>query len=122
MVGNAYPDSQLPDYQMAIFEKNITVSSCSNTSQCIDAIKSLDFVLTRAWHWNTTAKLADLVIPASEFYEEYTGLATDSAGGPSSVGLRKQLVEPQGEVRPWDWFLTKVAQQLGFMKNSISTL
>jgi anaerobic dimethyl sulfoxide reductase subunit A len=114
MVGNAYPDLPLPDYKMAINETNTLVSSCTNTSQGIEAIKKLDLFVTRAWHWNTTARAADLVIPVTEFYEEYLGVATDTSGGPSCVGLRKQLVEPQGEARPWEWFLTKVAEKLGF--------
>jgi anaerobic dimethyl sulfoxide reductase subunit A len=114
MVGNAHPDLPLPDYKMAIFEDNSTVSTCSNTSQCIEAIKKLEFVVVRAWHWNTTARVADLVIPAPEFYEEYLGPVTNTSGGPCSLGLLKQLVGRQDEIRPWEWFLTKVAEKLGF--------
>jgi anaerobic selenocysteine-containing dehydrogenase len=73
------------------------------------------FHLALADHWSETVRLADLVLPASTFFESWGLVRSETAAGPGAAwtGLR-QPVCPRGEdVRSLDELLLETAQQLG---------
>jgi anaerobic selenocysteine-containing dehydrogenase len=90
-----------------------------NTTQVKKALEKLSFVVVVDIFMTETARMADIVLPASTFLEQ-TYYATYDSGAdlkpnnPGLMMLRPQVVPPQGESKS-DWqIISEIAKQMGY--------
>jgi anaerobic dimethyl sulfoxide reductase subunit A len=61
-----------------------------------------------------TASYADIILPAQDpMWEEKNVLKTTGYGGFNASNYCPGVVKPPGEVKPWAWVYTKLAEKLG---------
>jgi len=85
-----------------------------------EGLRKLEFLVVMDFYMTETAKLADIVLPASMFLEK-TGIFTSSGrsglepGKPAGfIMLKQKVVEPMGECWP-DWkFWFELAKRMGY--------
>ncbi len=86
-------------------------------SRTVDVLKSRErvpFHVALASSWNETVHLADLVLPAATYLEEW-GLSRGvrPSDGSCWVGLRQPVFRPEGEARPGESVLLEGVRRLG---------
>jgi anaerobic selenocysteine-containing dehydrogenase len=93
--------------------------TAANSQMVKSALEKLEFLAVADIFLTATAKLADVVLPASTFLEQ-TYYATYEAGAylkptvPGLLMLRPEVVPPQGESWP-DWrIIFELARRLGY--------
>jgi anaerobic selenocysteine-containing dehydrogenase len=93
--------------------------TCANTQFVIEALQKLDFLVVADLFMTPTAKLADIVLPASTFMETTRAVTYDSHADhgwnkTSRIALGPKVIEPLWESRP-DWrILCDLGCKLGF--------
>ena len=85
------------------------ISWCENPKQTIEALKSLDFVVTMDYFLSPTAQLSDIVLPAAHWTER-DGIADESVG--SYVFAMNKAVEPLYERRSDNWFFMTLGHMI----------
>ncbi|CUW38134.1 Formate dehydrogenase subunit alpha(Molybdopterin oxidoreductase,266-697;Molydopterin dinucleotide-binding domain,777-881) [Magnetospirillum sp. XM-1] len=73
------------------------------------ALAGLDHLVVQDIFLTETAMLADVVLPASSFFEK-TGTFTNTD---RHVQLGRQVIDPPGEARPDLWIIAEMARRLG---------
>lgn len=95
----------------AVFVYQNYVMSVPNTQKNIEALKSLDFIMSFDVYLSETAEMADLVIPGTHFLERYD-LTANWVAFPS-ISLRQPVVKPlHGGPTEYE-FLMALARRLG---------
>jgi len=95
------------------------VLTCANTQFVVEALKKLDFLVVADFFMSPTAKLADIVLPASTFLETtrivtYDSHADHGWNKTSRIAISSKVVNPLWESRP-DWrILCELGRKLGF--------
>ena len=87
-----------------------TVVSDPDRKHCEHALKSLDHLVVIDIFLTETAKMADVVFPASA-YAETDGVCTNTE---RRVQRLRQAVPPPGEAKPDWWIICQLAKRLGF--------
>ncbi|MCQ8895604.1 formate dehydrogenase subunit alpha [Limnobacter humi] len=74
-----------------------------------DALAALDCLIVQDIFLTETASLADIVLPATAFYEK-TGTVTNTD---RLVQMGRKAVDPPGEAKPDWWIIQALAQRMG---------
>ena len=80
-----------------------------DTHQTRQALSELELLVVQDLFLTETAMLADVVLPASSFFEK-TGSFTNTD---RTVQLARQVLQPPGQARQDLWILLQMAQRLG---------
>ena len=92
----------------------VTDPDVGKTVETLKDPNRVPFHVALASHWNETAALADLVLPASTFLESWGVHQPCCGAGPSAwVSLRKPVVRVEEETRSLDELLLEIAGSLG---------
>lgn len=90
------------------------VTACESPNFQVQAINRMEFVATTHSIMTATASYADIILPARDWMWEEKNIAKGGGyGGFESINYCPGVVKPAGEVRPWVWIYTKLAQRLG---------
>ena len=96
------------------YASNHVVTACNSSDNQIKAMNRMDFIVTMHSVMNPTVQMADIILPAQDWmWEEASITRSASYGGFEAVNYCPGVVPPPGEVRPWMWVYTKLAQKLG---------
>jgi anaerobic selenocysteine-containing dehydrogenase len=84
-----------------------------NTTKVLEALKSLDFLVVDDLFMTETAKLADIVLPASTFFEKTELCKTQSLALSKYFQVSHKVMEPLFESLP-DWrYICLLAKRMG---------
>ncbi len=89
------------------------VTACESTSDQVKALLRMDFVVTMHSIMTATVKYADIILPAQDWMWEEKGITNSAYGGFQCINYCPGVVKPPGEVKPWVWVYTKLAEKLG---------
>lgn len=90
------------------------IITMANAKRVIQALQKLEFVVVIDPMMTQTAKLADLILPASFSFEQT--MLSNQAVSNNCVRLQKKVIEPVGESKP-DWeIIFLIAKKLGLNK------
>ena len=90
------------------------VTACESPNFQVEAINRMEFVASSHSIMTSTASYADIILPAQDWMWEEKNLARGGGyGGFESINYCPGVVKPAGEVRPWVWIYTKLAEKLG---------
>lgn len=90
------------------------VTACESSDLQVEALKRMDFVVTMHSMWTASTLWADVILPAQDWmWEEQNLYQSGAYGGFESVNYCPGVVSPPGEVKPWVWVYTKLAEKLG---------
>ncbi len=93
---------------------NHLVTACSSADLQVEALKKMDFVIIMQSLMNPTAEYADIILPAQDWMWEEKGVTRSASYGAfEAINYCPGVVPPPGEVRPWAWVYTKIAEKLG---------
>jgi len=108
--GKPYPVKAL------IVQSSSLTTAVSNTPKVKEKLKTLDFIAVHDLYLTPTAELADIVLPASTFFE-YPHIRRESYGNPSvdtlTLTLANKVVEPLGECLSDPKFIFELARRVG---------
>lgn len=92
----------------------VTDPDADETARILRDENRVPFHVALASCWNETARLADLVLPASTFLESWGLLQSGDGAGPAPwVSLRQPVCGPRGDTRSLDELLLEIAGSLG---------
>jgi anaerobic dimethyl sulfoxide reductase subunit A len=90
------------------------VTACESPNFQVRAFDEMDFIATTHSIMTPTARYADIILPAQDWmWEEKNLTKTGGYGGFEAINYCPGVVKPAGDVRPWAWIYTKLAQRLG---------
>jgi anaerobic dimethyl sulfoxide reductase subunit A len=89
------------------------VTACDSSNNQVKALMKMDFVVTMHSIMTATVKYADIILPAQDWMWEEKNIFMSAYGGFESINYCPGVVKPAGEVRPWVWVYTKLAEKLG---------
>jgi anaerobic dimethyl sulfoxide reductase subunit A len=90
------------------------VTACESSNYQVEATKRMEFVVSMHSIMTASVSLADIILPAQDWmWEEKNVFQTGAYGGFEAIHYCPGVVEPPGEVRPWLWVYTKLAEKLG---------
>jgi len=130
-ISNTWPSAHTPSLWDAIInEKPYPVKAmfvmaanpvvtCENSNIVKEALRKLDFLVVADLFMTPTAKLADVVLPASTFLETTRFVTYDTHADhcwniPSRIMLSPKVVEPLWESKP-DWeIISELARTMGY--------
>lgn len=92
---------------------NHLVTATETPNDQIEAIHRMEFVVSMHSRVTPTARYADILLPAMDWMWEERTLTRSKYGGFESVNFCPGVIPPQGEVKPWIWVYTKLAERLG---------
>jgi len=92
---------------------NHLVTATDSPNDQVKAMERMEFIVTMHSRITPTAKFADIVLPAMDWMWEEKTLRRTSYGGFESVNFCPGVIHPKGEVKPWIWVYTKLAERLG---------
>ncbi|MFC2019683.1 molybdopterin-dependent oxidoreductase [Chloroflexota bacterium] len=93
----------------------VTITDTPNDQ--IKALEKAEFIVSMHSRLVPTVKYADIILPAQDRMWEEKNITRSSYGGFESVNYCPGAVAPPGEVRPWVWVYTKLAERLGIDPN-----
>jgi anaerobic dimethyl sulfoxide reductase subunit A len=88
------------------------VTACGSSNDQVKALMKMDFVVTMHSIMTATVKYADLILPAQDWMWEEKGITQSAYGGFESINYCPGVAKPPGEVKPWVWVYTKLAEKL----------
>jgi len=92
----------------------VTDPDAGETAKALRDESRVPFHVALASRWNETARLADLVLPASTFLESWGVLQPGAGAGPAPwVSLRQPVCGPTADTRSLDALLLEIAGNLG---------
>ncbi|MFH1775327.1 MAG: molybdopterin-dependent oxidoreductase [Chloroflexota bacterium] len=94
----------------------VTITDTPNDQ--IKALERMEFIVTMHSRLTSTARYADIILPAQDWMWEEKNITRSSYGGFESVNYCPGAVKPPGEVRPLVWVYTKLADRLGIDPNN----
>ncbi len=89
------------------------VTACESSNDQVKAIAKMDFTATMHSIMTATAKYADIILPAQDWMWEEKNITQSAYGGFECINYCPGVVKPPGEVKPWVWVYTKLAEKLG---------
>ncbi len=90
------------------------VTACESPNFQVKAINRMEFVVSTHSIMTATASYADIILPTRDWMWEEKNIAKGGGyGGFESINYCPGVVKPAGEVRPWVWIYTKLAEKLG---------
>lgn len=92
---------------------NHLVTATDSPNDQLKAMHRMEFIVSMHSRITPTAKFADILLPAMDWMWEERTLRKTSYGGFESVNFCPGVTPPQGEVKPWIWVYTKLAERLG---------
>jgi thiosulfate reductase / polysulfide reductase chain A len=92
----------------------ITDPDCSRTAEVLRNREQIPFHVALASVWNETARMADLVLPAAGYLEEW-GLCEGvvASSGEAWVGLRQPVLRSREEARAAEELFLEMVRELG---------
>jgi anaerobic dimethyl sulfoxide reductase subunit A len=92
---------------------NHVVTACDSANEQVKAMHRMDFIVTMHSVMNPTVQQADIILPALDWMWEEKNISQSGYGGFESINYCPGVAEPRGEVKPWAWVYTRLAQKLG---------
>jgi formate dehydrogenase major subunit len=89
------------------------VISEANSKNAVNALRKLEFLVVQDIFPTETARLADIVLPATSMLENEGSLTNTER----RVQWSFKAIEPPGEARPDWWIVSEVGKALGFTGN-----
>ena len=89
------------------------VTACESSNEQVQAMAQMEFIVTMHSRLTPTAKQADIILPAQDWMWEEKNITQTEYGGFECINYCPGVVKPPGEVKPWVWVYTKLAQKLG---------
>jgi len=89
------------------------VTACDASNTQVQAMERMEFIVTMHSRMTPTVKYADMVLPAQDWMWEEKNITQTQYGGFECINYCPGVVKPPGEVRPWAWVYTKLAEKLG---------
>ena len=89
------------------------VTACESSGEQVRAMEQMEFIVTMHSRLIPTAKYADIILPAQDWMWEEKNITQPSYGGFECINYCPGVVQPPGEVKPWAWVYTKLAEKLG---------
>jgi anaerobic selenocysteine-containing dehydrogenase len=90
------------------------VTACDSPNYQVPALNKLEFIVTMHSIMTPTVKYADVILPAQDWmWEEKNIFRIGTYGGFECINYCPGVVRPPGEVKPWVWVYTKLAEKLG---------
>jgi anaerobic selenocysteine-containing dehydrogenase len=132
-LSNTWPSAHTPSLWDAILEENpypvkamVVFAAnpaliCANSNVVQDALKKLDFLVVADLFMTPTAELADVVLPASTFFEQtrfvtYDVHADHGWNSTSRLALSPKVIEPLGESWPIWKIICELGRKMGYGK------
>jgi anaerobic selenocysteine-containing dehydrogenase len=91
---------------------NHLVTATDSPNDQVKAMQRMEFIVTMHSRITPTARFADIILPAMDWMWEERTLTRSWYGGFESVNFCPGVVPPKGEVKPWIWVYTKLAERL----------
>ena len=88
------------------------VTACDTPNTQVEAMQRMEFVVTMHSRITPTVKHADIILPAQDWMWEEKNITQTQYGGFECINFCPGVVEPPGEVKPWVWVYTKLAEKL----------
>jgi anaerobic dimethyl sulfoxide reductase subunit A len=90
------------------------VTACDSPNDQIQALDKMEFFVTMHSTMTPSTKYADIILPAQDWmWEERNVIMSHGYGGFEGIHYCPGVVKPPGEVKPWVWVYTKLAEKLG---------
>jgi anaerobic dimethyl sulfoxide reductase subunit A len=89
------------------------VTACDASNDQVEAMERMEFIVTMHSRMTPTVRYADIIFPAQDWMWEEKNITQSSYGGFECINYCPGVVKPPGEVRPWAWVYTKLAERLG---------
>lgn len=89
------------------------VTACDSSNDQVKALMRMDFVVTMHSIMTATVRYADIILPAQDWMWEDKNITHSDYGGFECINYCPGVVQPPGEVKPWVWVYTKLAEKLG---------
>jgi anaerobic dimethyl sulfoxide reductase subunit A len=90
------------------------VTTCDSPNDQLLALEQMEFFVMMQSTMTSTTRYADLILPAQDWmWEEKNITKTIGYGGFDCINYCPGVVRPLGEVKPWAWVYTKLAEKLG---------
>jgi len=90
------------------------VTACESAGRQVQAMEKMEFIVTMHSIMTSSTRYADIILPGQDpMWEEKNITKTSGYGGFECINYCPGVVKPPGEVRPWAWVYTKLAEKLG---------
>jgi len=89
------------------------VTATDSPNYQVKALQKMKFIVSMHSQITSTARYADIILPAIDCTWEERNIVKSSYGGFESINYCPGVVRPPGEVRPWIWVYVKLAEKLG---------
>jgi anaerobic dimethyl sulfoxide reductase subunit A len=94
------------------------VTACESSNLQVKAMEKMEFIASMHSIMTPTASYADIILPGQDpMWEEKNITKSSGYGGFECINYCPGVVKPLGEVRPWAWVYTKLAEKLGIDPN-----
>lgn len=90
------------------------LTSFPNTELFRKALAALDYVVTVDRFFNADAQYADIVLPATTYFESISFCGYPALGPPSAIQYRKRIIDPIGESKNDYLIYAQLADRLGY--------
>ena len=90
------------------------VTACESPNYQLAALDKMEFFVMMQSTMTPTTRYADIILPAQDWmWEEKNVVKSNGYGGFECINYCPGVVKPPGEVKPWVWVYTKLAEKLG---------
>ncbi|MCJ7593512.1 MAG: molybdopterin-dependent oxidoreductase, partial [Desulfobacterales bacterium] len=89
------------------------VTACESSNMQVLAMERMEFIVTMHSIMTASARYSDLILPAQDWMWEEKNIHHSQYGGFENINYCPGVVNPPGEVKPWAWVYTKIAERLG---------
>ena len=89
------------------------VTACDASNAQVQAMERMEFIVTMHSRKTPTVTYADIILPAQDWMWEEKNITQSQYGGFECINYCPGVVKPPGEVKPWAWVYTKLAEKLG---------
>ena len=89
------------------------VTACESSNYQVAAMARMELIVNMHSIMTPTVKYADIIFPAQDWMWEEKNIWKNSYGGFECINYCPGVVKPPGDVKPWAWVYTKLAEKLG---------
>lgn len=89
------------------------VTACESSNYQVQAMASMEFIVTMHSIMTATVKYADMILPARDYMWEEKNITKSTYGGFECINYCPGVVKPRGEAKSWAWVFTRLAEELG---------
>lgn len=97
------------------------ITACEASSVQVQAMERMEFTVTMHSRMTPTVRYADIILPAQDWMWEEKNIRQSDYGGFECINYCPGVVKPPGEVRPWAWVYTKLAEKIGINPKTFFT-